>query len=57
MNHPSGRELDERPPDELILLKKMLVGIGEDVVQPKAALDAEGYAEKAQIYSFVMIEL
>lgn len=40
MNHPSGREVKERPVDEVLVFKKMLVGIGEDVVQPKAALDA-----------------
>ncbi|KAG7674490.1 hypothetical protein KSW81_000144 [Nannochloris sp. 'desiccata'] len=39
VNHPSGREVEERPVDEVIVFKKMLVGIGEDVVQPKAALD------------------
>jgi hypothetical protein len=39
VNHPSGREVEDRPVDEVVVLKKMLVGIGEDVVQPKAALD------------------
>ena len=39
MNHPSGREIEERPVDEVFIFKKMLIGIGEDVVQPKAALN------------------
>lgn len=42
MNHPSGTEIEGRPLDQLVLLKKLLVGIGEDVVQPKAALSADG---------------
>jgi hypothetical protein len=39
VNHPSGREIEDRPVDEVIVFKKMLIGIGDDVVQPKAALD------------------
>jgi hypothetical protein len=39
VNHPAGREVAERPVDEVMVFKKMLIGIGEDVVQPKAALD------------------
>lgn len=41
VNHPSGREVEERPPAEVFLFQRMLVGIGQDVVQPKAALSAE----------------
>lgn len=39
-NHPKGQGQEEgRPPFQLVILRNMLVGIGEDVVQPKAARD------------------
>ena len=42
VNHPAGRETEGRSVDEVLIFKKMLVGIGDDVVQPKAALDKDG---------------
>lgn len=43
VNHPSGRRVDDRSVNQVLVFKKLLVGIGEDVVQPKAALDKDAY--------------
>ena len=48
MNHPSGREVEDRPADQLLVFRRVLVGIGDDVVQPKAALSASGEEQYAQ---------
>lgn len=45
-NHPSGRETESRSSEEVVLLQKVLVGIGDDVVQPKAALSEERYSKE-----------
>jgi hypothetical protein len=43
VNHGSGREVESRPRGEAVVLRRLLVGVGDDVVQPKAALDANRY--------------
>ncbi len=46
VNHGSGREVESRPRGEAVVLRRLLVGVGEDVVQPKAALDANRCAQR-----------
>ena len=41
INHPSGNETEGRPTDQVIVLENMIAGIGNDVVQPKAALSSK----------------